>query len=445
MKKLVILLVGLLIANVVMAQQPQIIDFDINTVTQYGPNNLYFCDSVTKVIVHKNPDYSGTPFWIDQYDNVVHADSIILTAANDGKLVYIEKDNDLLLSVIIRIVGNEMPAVLYDTMWLHEDLMYNVEPITLRPTEEDFGYFYVWESSNWSSDSTYQGYELEVGNAGHYTCHMYDECLHHSQKEIFVEKAPVIEYVSTNLNLNLNELHWTPKGSVYDTIAICRNGNVVTICNKLDGVWVDPMFNNEVGTPWYTMYAMKNGRIIDESVSRWKTGISLELQNETAESVDLSFYGPDNEIGYPLGGYVQFFQLYSVENTGFGLVRSMIPVGTTELLDIENDYDTLVLAAVLWDGIEVFSNMVFPNGSGSQMLINERCQENIQFYPNPTTGILNISGFINSEYKIFDLQGRAVMSGRLEQRLDVSSLAKGIYTIAIKEGQQSFTRKFILK
>jgi len=444
MKKL-ILMISLLIANsiVLMSQQPHTIEFTVNEIVQYYHNEINFCDfdSVTGIIVQKNPNYEGTPFWIDQNDNVIHANFIIITTVNDGKLLYIEKENDLLISVNINIIENEMPEPTFDTIWLHEGMQYNVEPIMLRPTEEDLGYIYAWESDNWPPDSIYQGYELEVGNAGFYHCNMFDLCLHYSKAEFFVEKAPVIGYVSTNLNLNLNELHWTPKGSTYDTIAIYRNGYIVTICDKHDKVWIDPVFNNESNTPWYTMYAIKNGCVIEESASRWMTGISLNITNVDNETVDLAFYGPDNEEEIPLENYIQFFQLYSVESTGWGLVRSMIPIGTTELLDIENDYDTLVIAAVLWNGIEIFSNMVFPQGE--IMSNNEKHQQDFQIYPNPTKGILNFSEFIDSEYTIFDLQGRTVMSGRLQQQLDVSSLKKGIYTIEINKGERPFSEKFI--
>lgn len=432
--------------TVATAQEPHTVEFNINEIVQYYHNDLTFCDfdSITGVIVNKNPNYEGTPFWIDQNDNVIHANFIVITTVNDGKLLYIEKDNDLLISVDINILENNMPSASFDTVWIHEGLQYNVEPIMLRPTEENLGYLYVWESENWPVDSLYQGYELEVGNAGFYRCNMFDECLHYSKAEFFVEKAPVIGYVSTNLNLNLNELHWVPKGSTYDTIAIYRNGYIVTMCDKHDGIWVDPIFNNEGGTPWYTMYAIKNGQIIDESVSRWKTGISLNLQNVTTETVDLNFYGPDNEIGYPLEGYIQFFQLYSVESTGFGLIRSMIPVGTTELLDIENDYDTLVVAAVLWNGVEVYSNMVFPHAGITKC--DEQSQETFQIYPNPTDGILNFSASINAEYKIFDLQGKMVKFGTVQPQMNVSDLAKGLYTMQILEnGKKPHIEKFILK
>jgi len=448
MKRLLITVIAVIFSITrATAQEPHTVEFNVSEIVQYYHNELTFCDfdSITGVIVQKDPSYTGTPFWIDENDQVIQANFIVITTVNDGKLLYIEKDNDLLIRMDIHINENEMPAQSLDTVWLHEGLQYNVETLTLRPTEENLGYLYVWESSNWPSDSTYQGYELEVGNAGFYRCNMFDQCLHYSKKEFLVEKAPVIGYITTNLNLNLNELHWTPKGSMYDTIAIYRNGDIVTIEDKHVGSWVDPVFNNENGTPWYTMYAVKNGEIIEESVSRWKTGISLNVQNVTTETVDLSFYGPDNEIGYPLEGYIQFFQLYSIESTGFGLVRSMIPVSTTELMDIENDYDTLVIAAVLWNGIEVFSNMVYPNGGLTKCEEQFGTADKVQIFPNPVTnGILCISTD-DAEYRIYNINGQQVKSGRCSQRLDISELSSGVYAIEIREKQSTTTIKFIVE
>ena len=117
----------------------------------------------------------------------------------------------------------------------------------------------------------------------------------------------------------------------------------------------------------------------------------------------------------------------------------MIPVGTTELLDIENDYDTLVVAAVLWNGVEVYSNMVFPH---KDIMSNGKDHlKKFQIYPNPTSGILNFSENIGNEYMIFDINGRIVKSGTLEQQLDVSALTKGAYTIQVNR----ICKKFILQ
>lgn len=407
--------------------------------------------------------------WIDTNDQVVCSDSIVITTDNDGLLQYIEMDsiidiNEAQLhhiydgyvimdgngnilyvseenlhidSVNIRILENEMPEPYTHEQWLSE----GVNQI-LQPTPQDEGYVYVWESDCWPQDSIYQSYTLEITQPGFYRCNMFDQCLHYSKVEYIVHYSPKIEYVTTNLFVNRNELHWIPDSrNDYDTVAIFRDFQFVEYWEYSMGIWVDPIFNNEDGSNLYTLRPVKYGTIMDGR-SKWKTGVSLTLHHVYEETIDISFIGPDQE-GIALEDYVQFYQLYSVESNGWGLVRSMIPIEINDLNGIENDYDTLVIAAVTFDGQEIYSNMIFPHAEVTKC--EENIDQNFNIYPNPTTGILNLSEFINSEYQIFDTQGRVVMTGNLKPQINVESLSKGLYTIMINGNKQPITRKFILE
>lgn len=412
-------------------------------ITQLG-DTLELCDYITQLTIEKDPAYNSTPFWINGNNEVFQEDHLVIELDNngDGKVVYLEKGNCYMKCVNIKIKPNEMPLPSQDTAWLQEDLWYNPEPLTLKATEEDLGYLYTWRSTNWPIDSSYVNYELTVGNAGNYLGGMVDECLHYSEKSFYVEKATVIGYVSTNLNLNLNELHWTPKGSTYDTIAIFRNGYIVTIEDKHIGIWVDPVFNNEYGTPWYQMFAIKNGRIIEESASRWKTGLSLEKQNETTETIEFSFHGLDNEMAYPLEGYVQYYKLYSVDETNeLNLEQNEIPVGTTHLTGIANEHNAWMIAARLWNGVEIYSNIVNSNGT---MKTNENTIDKIQVYPNPVTDGMLLVSCKNADYIITNIQGQTVQSGTCSRRIDVSNLPSGIYIIKIKDSTTTTTTRFVV-
>jgi len=68
----------------------------------------------------------------------------------------------------------------------------------------------------------------------------------------------------------------------------------------------------------------------------------------------------------------------------------------------------------------------------------------MKLYPNPSnTGYIEISGNVNSEYKIYGVSGKLLLHGIISpnQRIDVKSLAPGIYII--KNEQQ--TSKFIIQ
>ncbi|MFP7654660.1 reprolysin-like metallopeptidase [Chryseobacterium proteolyticum] len=64
----------------------------------------------------------------------------------------------------------------------------------------------------------------------------------------------------------------------------------------------------------------------------------------------------------------------------------------------------------------------------------------IKLYPNPVKNILNVSNTTSEEYKIFDMTGKLINSGKLERgSVNVNNLVKGAYMIQIGE----ISRRFI--
>jgi hypothetical protein len=72
----------------------------------------------------------------------------------------------------------------------------------------------------------------------------------------------------------------------------------------------------------------------------------------------------------------------------------------------------------------------------------------IELYPNPTNGIFNLTGISNLDVdvKIFSVTGKLVLNEKpLNDKVDVSSLSKGIYFVEIKWNNQSILKKLIKK
>ncbi|MBK1896511.1 zinc-dependent metalloprotease [Chryseobacterium paridis] len=64
----------------------------------------------------------------------------------------------------------------------------------------------------------------------------------------------------------------------------------------------------------------------------------------------------------------------------------------------------------------------------------------VKVYPNPVSDILNVSNTTSEEYKIFDVSGKIISSGKLERgTVNVNHLTKGTYLIQVRE----ITKKFI--
>lgn len=69
----------------------------------------------------------------------------------------------------------------------------------------------------------------------------------------------------------------------------------------------------------------------------------------------------------------------------------------------------------------------------------------VSIYPNPTSGLLNFSNPIN-EVHVYELNGRLVSSkeGNLTQ-VDLSQLAKGMYLVELKAGEQIQTERIVVE
>ena len=65
--------------------------------------------------------------------------------------------------------------------------------------------------------------------------------------------------------------------------------------------------------------------------------------------------------------------------------------------------------------------------------VNEVSDVTFSVYPNPTTDFLNISGDNVESVKIFDMNGRLVLSDTFTSKVDVSALVNGYYTLFVND------------
>jgi hypothetical protein len=83
------------------------------------------------------------------------------------------------------------------------------------------------------------------------------------------------------------------------------------------------------------------------------------------------------------------------------------------------------------------------NGLGIQVLSDEV----LSVYPNPANSILNINfpgGFKNQNYSIYDVSGKLVLNGVINQNsINIESLTDGIYFLELNSDKNSDRMKFI--
>ncbi|WP_103071987.1 basic secretory protein-like protein [Aquimarina sediminis] len=73
-------------------------------------------------------------------------------------------------------------------------------------------------------------------------------------------------------------------------------------------------------------------------------------------------------------------------------------------------------------------------------------ENQIQIYPNPVNDILNLqfsTPLDDATYRIIDLLGKTVLNGQVKNNINTNNLEKGIYVLRIKDGKNSYTKRFI--
>jgi hypothetical protein len=66
----------------------------------------------------------------------------------------------------------------------------------------------------------------------------------------------------------------------------------------------------------------------------------------------------------------------------------------------------------------------------------------VNIYPNPATDIINIDVLKVTSVSIMDLNGKLILRSNQKQ-IDVSSLAKGIYSVEIISGNNKVVKKLV--
>ncbi len=80
-------------------------------------------------------------------------------------------------------------------------------------------------------------------------------------------------------------------------------------------------------------------------------------------------------------------------------------------------------------------------------IIDNNVVQDIKFYPNPTYGIINITGIkIPAEVNIYSVQGKLLKTvNQVANSIDISDLPPGIYFLNISVRNKTFVRKTIIK
>lgn len=128
--------------------------------------------------------------------------------------------------------------------------------------------------------------------------------------------------------------------------------------------------------------------------------------------------------------------------TGSITIPSTAAVGTTRMRVMMqySSVPTSSCGTYTYGQVEDYTLNIVSSGRGN-ILDTKDMITDIRVYPNPAKDILNISNTTNEDYKIFDMGGKLINSGKLERgAVNVSGLIKGAYMIQIGEVSKRFIK-----
>lgn len=117
------------------------------------------------------------------------------------------------------------------------------------------------------------------------------------------------------------------------------------------------------------------------------------------------------------------------------------------------DSKLLLLSFLLMTGVFGFAQTTynvtvkFTDSCQQQLGLSEHLTSDLIIYPNPSTGIINIS--YNEpivSFQVFDLHGRILrFDSTTSKQINLGELSEGLYTILVQTQNQSLTTKIIIK
>lgn len=169
---------------------------------------------------------------------------------------------------------------------------------------------------------------------------------------------------------------------------------------------------------------------IDTLVKHWVVKNNCNLSPQIDTLPDINTGDGCTAIHYVYGGGTAgaTCELYKIIGGGHSWPGSPYIVGTTNL-----DFSA---SLQIWRFFRKYKLNQF-------MAISELSStDNVNIYPNPCTNLLSIDGGQIETIVIKDLNGRVVMETN-KKEIDVSSLAKGIYSVVLISGNYRSVKKLV--
>ncbi|KIC62959.1 reprolysin-like metallopeptidase [Chryseobacterium taiwanense] len=226
------------------------------------------------------------------------------------------------------------------------------------------------------------------------------------------------------------------------SVSYCSAAATNTADERIGNVSFGTINNTSTGTAGYEDFTSVSTNVTRGSaytISVTPTWTSTKYSEAYAVYID---YNKDGDFAD--SGELAWSKAGSTTSpaTGSITIPATATLGTTRMR-VMMKYSSLPTSSCgsyTYGQVEDYTLNIVSSGRGD-LLDTKDLVTDIKLYPNPARDILHISNSASEDYKIFDMGGKLITSGKLERgSVNVSSLIKGAYIIQIGEVSKRFIK-----
>ncbi len=226
------------------------------------------------------------------------------------------------------------------------------------------------------------------------------------------------------------------------SVSYCSAAATNTADERIGNVSFGTINNTSTGTAGYEDFTSVSTNVTRGSaytISVTPTWASTKYSEAYAVYID---YNKDGDFAD--SGELAWSKAGSTTSpaTGSITIPATAALGTTRMR-VMMKYSSLPTSSCgsyTYGQVEDYTLNILSSGRGD-LLDTKDLVTDIKIYPNPVRDVLNVSNSTSEDYKIFDMGGKLINSGKLERgSVNVSSLIKGAYIIQIGEVSKRFIK-----
>ncbi|MBB4805475.1 hypothetical protein HNP38_000747 [Chryseobacterium defluvii] len=226
------------------------------------------------------------------------------------------------------------------------------------------------------------------------------------------------------------------------TVTYCTASATNTADERIGNVKFGTINNTSTGTAGYENFTSISTNVTKGSaytISVTPTWTSTVYSEAYAVYIDYNRDGDftdSGELAWSKAGST------TTPATGSITIPATAATGTTRMR-VMMKYSSLPTSSCgtyTYGQVEDYTLNIVSSGKG-EISDTKDLITDIRLYPNPVKDILYVSNTITDEYKIFDMGGKLISSGKLERgAVNVSHLVKGAYMIQLGENTKRFIK-----